>query len=178
MNVTSLITLRISTNYTTIYRGHSAKNATIAHTLRISTNYTTIYRGHGAKNATITYFRPGITNELDKRNRRMKSNKRTNEGGRVQPKFIIRLYRRRHNVHDKAAVYPYSEVRTHPVRRSRCSSLRYSRCRRPPRRSSVEPSNLSCSKELLVGSPLRATDTTAHPQATRAWNSMTGMRRR
>ena len=31
MNVLSLITLPISTNYTTIYRGHGAKNAAMAH---------------------------------------------------------------------------------------------------------------------------------------------------
>ena len=45
----SLITLRISTNYTTSYRGHGATNAAIAHTVPISTNYTTIYRGRRAK---------------------------------------------------------------------------------------------------------------------------------
>ena len=68
-------------------------------TLRISTNYTTIYRGHGAKNAAIGHCRPGLTNEIErtKSNRRFESNERnrtddlnrtneieqTNEGGHV-----------------------------------------------------------------------------------------------
>ena len=57
--------------------------------LRISTNYTTIYRGHGAENAAIAHFRSGIVNEVDERNQ-TKSNKRT-KAVTCQLQFNIRF---------------------------------------------------------------------------------------
>ena len=42
-------------------------------TLRLFTNYTTIYRGRGAKNAAIAHCRSGVTNKIEQ----TKSNKRT-----------------------------------------------------------------------------------------------------
>ena len=41
-------------------------NVLLLITLRISTNYTTIYRGHGVKNAAIAHCRPGVTNEIER----------------------------------------------------------------------------------------------------------------
>ena len=59
-------------------------SAIIFITLRISANCTTIYGGHCAENATIAHCRPAVTNEIDqtKPTERNRTNERM-EGGHV-----------------------------------------------------------------------------------------------